>query len=135
MSEQDFFFDDDESVPAKAAPKPAKAAPKPAKAAKAVAASPVAPAAAPEAQDFFSQSVSMSIAALLAVCALLVGVIVGVMLPVGGSGVGGVGSTSSLPGGALQPAPQLSQEQITNGELPAGHPDIGGGSTAATATK
>lgn len=139
MSDQDFFFDDDETTPAKAEPKPAKAAKaaakpatKPATVKSAAAKS--APAVAPEPQDFLSQTVPMSIASLLAVCALLVGVIVGVLLPVGGGSTGS-GSSAVLPGGSLSPAPQLSQEQISQGQLPAGHPNIGGGSTAATAAK
>ncbi len=116
MSDQDFFFDEEEAAPA---PKPrqsrsasrAKSAP-----------------AAPERESsgggsFFAQDVSMSIAALMSVIALLLGVIVGIVIPdQGGSTTTGTTQTSTEQGA---PAPELTEEQLNAG-LPEGHPDISG---------
>lgn len=125
MSDQDFFFEDEEQPAEEAAPKSASKSGGSKSAAK-----PAASAAAPVAQ----QTVTMTVAGLVAVCALLVGVIIGLVIPrqptatVGGSGT--TGTTT---------APQLSPEQMEGGSLPAGHPDITGmggatGTPAATTT-
>jgi flagellar basal body-associated protein FliL len=121
VSDQDFFFDEEEE----AAPAP-KRAERSAKSAK------PAPTAQPAAsQSVFSQDVSMSVAALMAVIALLIGVIIGIVLPVGGSGSATPAATSS---GAVVPAPQLTEDQLNTGELPAGHPDISDMSAGTTET-
>ena len=129
MSDQDFFFDEDET-PAKSAAK--KSAP----AAKSSSSRPVSAAAAPVA----TQSVSMAIAMLIGVIALLVGVIGGIFVGKGlASGTGSLPSATATGSGSTS-APSLSNEQIQNAEtngLPAGHPDIskmGGNATSSTAT-
>lgn len=119
MSDQDFFFEDEErpTEPARASAKPASGSP-----AKAATAAPGALATV--------QTVSVTVAALAAVCALLVGVIIGILIPRSG---GVASSRTTLPPATT--APQLSPEELGSGELPAGHPDIGGmGGTAAPAT-
>lgn len=128
MSDQDFFFDEDEQPKAAEKSAPAKRTGGSSKSAGAKSSK---SAAAPEAAAG-AQSVSMTIAGLIGVIALLVGVIIGILLPLDGStGTAGVGATGSPAG---QTAPQLSPEQMQGG-LPQGHPDInsmGGGATAAT---
>ncbi len=119
MSDQDFFFDDEEQAAEKPAAKQAsghQSAPAPRPKA-------VAPASA--------QSVTVTVAGLIGVVALLVGVIIGILIPTGqqeaGSPAGGLPS-------AIQPAPPLSDEAMQGG-MPEGHPDIGGmGGGEATAT-
>lgn len=117
MSDQDFFFDEEET---EAPAKPEKKASSPGRAK---------PSAAPAQQQFFQQSVSMTVASLVAVIALLLGVIVGFLIPRGPS-------TTATDTGAV--APQLSPEQLQSGQLPPGHPDIsgmtGGQATTGTAT-
>lgn len=128
MSDQDFFFDDEPQ--AKPAAKGSAGAKGPAAAKSASTAKAGAPArqAAPATGSFFAQSVSMAITSLVAVIALLVGLIVGLLIPTGGSAV----PTTSP---AASTAPSLTQDQLNSGELPAGHPDIGGTTTeSATAT-
>lgn len=121
MSDQDFFFDEEDG-----AKQPAKASAT-AKSKSAAAARPAAPASA----SFFEQSVSMSIAALMAVIALLVGVIVGFVIPTGGTTPP---VTATDVGAATQPAPQLTEDQLSSGELPAGHPDLSSLTGSGTAT-
>lgn len=125
MSDQDFFFDEEEkpAAPAKGGNTGAKA---PARAA--------APAASATGIAFFDQSVSMAVATLAAVCALLLGVIVGYAVK---PAAVTVPNTSGAATGSGAAAPQLTEEQLGSGQLPAGHPDIGGlqgGSGAATGT-
>ncbi len=120
MSDQDFFFDEEDG-----AKQPAKATS--AAKSKPVAARPAAPTRA----SFFEQSVSMSIAALMAVIALLVGVIVGFVIPTGGTTPPVTTTTGAV---ATETAPQLSEDQLKSGELPAGHPDLGGMSGNGTTT-
>lgn len=116
MSDQDFFFDEEENeTPAKAE----KKAPTPRQAR-----TPSAPAK----QQVFQQSVSVTVASLVAVIALLLGVIIGFLIPRGG--------TTSTPADTGVVAPQLTPEQLQSGQLPPGHPDISGmmGGQAATGT-
>ncbi|MCL4079314.1 hypothetical protein MX659_06930 [Coriobacteriia bacterium Es71-Z0120] len=115
MSDQDFFFDEEESETPKKAEK------------KAASARPAQKTVAPAKQQVFQQSVSMTVAALVAVIALLLGVIIGILIPTGGSG-------TTTDTGAV--APQLTPEQLQSGQLPPGHPDISGmtGGQAATGT-
>ncbi|MDI6713065.1 MAG: hypothetical protein QMD96_07495 [Anaerosomatales bacterium] len=118
MSDQDFFFDEEESETAAKAEKKVSS-PRQAK-----------PAAAPAKQQVFQQSVSMTVASLVAVIALLLGVIVGYLIPRGAS------TSTPTDTGAI--APQLTPEQLQSGQLPPGHPDIsgmtGGQATTGTAT-
>lgn len=109
MSDQDFFFDEEEQ----AEDKPAKTAARVERAASGTA---------PAASAAGMQSVSMTVASLIGVVALLVGIIIGIIIPAGAS-TGGVPAPTSTGTGAA--APQLSPEELQSGELPSGHPDIG----------
>lgn len=114
MSDQDFFFDEDES-PAEETKEPKKASKTSGTASKKAAQKPDAPAPSGE------KSVTMTIASLIGVVALLVGIIIGILIPAGG--------TSTVPAPTTDPAgvsaPQLSPEQLETGNLPEGHPDLG----------
>ncbi len=126
MSDQDFFFDEDEK-PAKPQSKSAPAKKPAASAAKSARPAAKTAAAAPE------QSVTYTIAALIGVAALLLGVIVGILLPIN---VGGAQTaTPETPGGAngAMSAPQLSPEQMQSGQLPPGHPSVGSGAATGSA--
>ena len=125
MSDQDFFFDEDEKPAEKSASKPvSKPSGKPS--------SPkggAAPAAAGE------RTVTMTVAALIGVVALLFGVIIGLFAAPDSGKVASPNSTATQ-GTA---APALTDEQIQQG-LPEGHPTIPQDMTAtstgeATATK
>jgi len=113
VSDQDFFFDEDEQTE-KAAPQdaPAKKASAPKSSAKA-----------PASDAPGAQSVTVTIAALIGVIGLLAGLVVGLLLPFGNTGAVEPTATGASPAGTT--APQLSPEQMQGGELPAGHPDIG----------
>ena len=140
MSDQDFFFDEEETASAEdKATKPARAAkaePKtpaksPAKAA------PVARKSAPSAESkassaasLFEQSVSMALAALMTVIGLLIGVIIGFVVAPDAATVST--DTPAASNGSGSAAPQLSDEQLQSGTLPEGHPDIS--SMGATGT-
>ena len=118
MSDQDFFFDDEGEQPAKSG-KPAKGAPKEQTGKKSAASSPAATA------SFWQQDTTMAVTGLVGVIALLLGVIVGIVLPVGDT----VADTGEI---IPVTAPELSSEQLESGELPQGHPDVGemtGGAT------
>ncbi len=118
MSDQDFFFDEDDK-PAKSAgkdtakktstPAPRSAAPAPA-----------------------AQTVTMTVAILIGVIGILLGAVIGLF----------VGKSMAAPAVVLpgaggtttgQQAPQLTPEQLQGGELPAGHPSIGGAATGTPA--
>lgn len=121
MSDQDFFFDEEEDAKPKAASKATSGSKKPVPS-KAAAPAP--------AGTFFAQNVSMTVAALMAVIALLLGVIIGIVIPTGSTTVPPVTSSAGT-----DAAPVLSDDQLNSGELPAGHPDISGmatGSAGAT---
>lgn len=120
MSDQDFFFDEDEAqAPASAKSSGDKADKSPSRSKQAEPSATVA-----------GQSVTVTVAALLAIIGVLIGLI------------GGVFVARMLPGGAGAPtaattsAPQLTDQQIQSGELPPNHPNIGqmGGSAAASST-
>ena len=135
MSDQDFFFDED-----KKADKPAaKASAKSGTAAKPAAKSAATPADS-GAGSMADQAVSMTVAVLIGVIGVLLGAIIGLFVgksmavPTVAAETGaitapaGMGSTTATGG----TAPQLSPEQLQNGELPAGHPSIGGSGTASS---
>lgn len=125
MSDQDFFFDEDDQ--------PKKDAPKSGGVKKGSGSSRTA-AAAPAGAE---QSVSVTVTALVAVVAVLLGVIIGIFVGRGLAtpSVPGVGSGATIEGGGATEAPQLTPEQLEGGALPEGHPDIGGGAGgAATGT-
>ena len=130
VSDQDFFFDEDEKPAAKSAKKPgskpvAKKGSGPARAA-------AAPAVTPAISDDF-QAVSMTVAVLLVVIGVLVGVVIGLFV---GKGMATSALTASTAASTVA-APQLTQEQLGSGQLPAGHPNVSlpGASTAATSGK
>ena len=111
MSDQDFFFDDDEAAgdadaPDKAQSKTPVKRPRPAAAA-----------AVPAGQ----QSVTITIAGLIGVVALLLGVVIGLLIPTGGNQAT---SPAPVPPPSGQQAAPLSPEQLEGG-MPPGHPDIG----------
>jgi len=120
--DQDFFFEEEApakaSQPSKGSKSSGAARPSaPQSSAKgAVAAAPV------------ENMVSYTNAALIAVVTLLVGVIIGVMLPIGASNT----NTNTPAASSTGTAPSLTPEDLESGELPPGHPSIGGGSGAAT---
>lgn len=140
MSDQDFFFDDDEGPkkPAKSetdtskstsAKKPASPGPSSAKTS-----SPSAPEAA-YAVPFFERDTTMAVASLLAVIGLLVGVIGGYLLA--GSLTNPAASVPPATNGAVAPAPggtpgALTPDQLKGGQLPAGHPTIPSGTATPT---
>ena len=138
MSDQDFFFDEEEEV-AEKAPKPSsrqpqKSAPKRSgksepKAAPRGSAAAAAPAAG---GSLIEKQVSLTVAALMTVIGLLLGVIIGFVIPDGGT----VSSSGTATPATGSTAPQLSPDQLDSGKLPEGHPPIGdmGGLTDASAT-
>lgn len=70
----------------------------------------------------------MTVAVLFAVIGVLLGAVIGLFL---GKGMVSTSSTAS----SSVTAPQLTQEQMNAGQLPPGHPKIGGlPSAAATPT-
>lgn len=139
MSDQDFFFDEDEDVAAEASKSSAKsaskAAPARSSAPKAAATQKAAPAAKPAAAPAGGSQVSLTVAALMTVVGLLLGVIIGFLLPGGGTSATTNTSAPAVSGGTST-APQLSEDQLTSGELPAGHPPIDsmGGSAETSET-
>ncbi len=123
MSDQDFFFDDD-----KPADKASKSDKTPAKKPSGASTRPAAKSSGskqpvPES----GQSVTMTMAIMFAVIGLLVGVIVGLFV----GNMMNAGSSAVLPasGGS---APALSQDQLNGGQLPAGHPSVGGATGGGT---
>lgn len=113
MSEQDFFFDEDEQVAEESAPKSAE---RPARA-QAAKSAPAATAATT------AQGISMTVASLIGVVALLAGVVIGMLIP---SGDNVPAPTATGTTGTTGQAPQLTQDQLDSGQLPAGHPNISG---------
>jgi hypothetical protein len=120
VSDQDFFFDEEEES-AKPAPQTESKG-----SAKTVGKSP-APrprqTASPSASggSFFEQNVSMAVAGLMTVIGLLIGVILGyVVAP------DAVATNTGITGTGTGTAPSLTQDQLNSGSLPAGHPDISG---------
>lgn len=119
MSEQDFFFEEE--------PDAKSSSTKGSKAPKAPVTTPSkSSAAAPTPVSASSDdSTTWSVAALIGVVGLLLGAILGFVL--GMTVVGNSASSTSLtpaPITGTQPAPQLTTEQISAGELPAGHPSV-----------
>jgi hypothetical protein len=125
VSDQDFFFDeeDDAKPAAKSGSKAAAGSKAPTGAKGARAPQP----AATSGGGFFAQSVSMAVTSLVAVIALLVGLIVGILIPSGGA-------TPQTASPAATVAPTLSEDQLNSGELPAGHPPVSDPTTESAAT-
>jgi hypothetical protein len=118
VSDQDFFFDDDEKPAAKSDNKTAKKAGAPASRP----ASKGTPAPAP------AQSVTMTMAILFAVIGVLLGVVIGLFV---GNMLNPVGTNAVAPAATV--APTLTQDQLNSGQLPAGHPAITGGASSTPA--
>ena len=143
MSDQDFFFDDEDAPAAK---EPSAAASAPGKSgsgdrtapdksasgkqATRSSATPVTPAGG----QFFEQNVAMPVAALLMVIALLIGMIIGIFVgkAISGSAVPVTTSSGSTTPPSASPSP-LTSEQMQGG-LPSGHPDIGAAGNATSET-
>lgn len=128
MSDQDFFFDEDEKPAAKT---PAR------KASGSGAAKPAATASAPSAAPAVTAAtVTMTVAVLIGVIGILIGAIGGIF--VGRSLASTTVATPALGApsvtGTGTSAPQLSPEQL-QGDLPSGHPAIGSGAATATPGK
>jgi hypothetical protein len=115
VSDQDFFFDEDEQ------PKPAEKATAPTKKSGSSGSASRPPASGGE------QSVSMTVAVLIGVVTMLLGVIIGLFIGRGMATPAVVAPTGTGTTPQQQGAPQLSPEQLEGGQLPEGHPDIGGG--------
>lgn len=130
--DQDFFSEGEESEsktekPAAKGTSAKTSSSKPASKAVAAKVAPKPAAKAPASSSFFDQQISVAMASLVAIVALLVGVI-GTMLFVG------TPSTTTTPANSFQgtggaAAPQLTPDQLNSGQLPAGHPAIPGTST------
>jgi hypothetical protein len=126
VSDQDFFFDDDEKPAAKS---DSKAKPSGARGGSKGSSRPAPAPAAPS-----GQTVSMTLAILFAVIGLLAGMVIGLFI----GNLTTPASTATVGTGATGAAPSLSEDQLQGGQLPAGHPSITGGagsSSTATATK
>jgi hypothetical protein len=120
VSDQDFFFDEEEQQEEKPAKSGGSSAKKSDASSKKSAPAKRSSSASASDTPVMERSVSVMIAGLIGVVALLAGVIVGILIPTESSVPG---PTATTPG-AEQPAPQLSPEQLEGG-LPEGHPDLG----------
>jgi len=124
VSDQDFFFDEDETTVAettKATSKPAgKATTGRSGAAKAASATKAVSAPAGGSQ------VSLMVAVLMTVVGLLLGVIIGFILPGGGSSSTPASTTAPAAMDSGSVAPQLTEDQLNSGEMPPGHPAVSG---------
>ena len=140
MSDQDFFFDEEETTPAEAAKPSSKSAGKTAPARSSAPKSTPARTPGPAAQSAPAatgeKQVSLTVAALMTVVGVLLGVIIGFLLPGGGTTATPSTGTPAAVSGTGSTAPQLSEEQLTSGELPAGHPPVEsmGGSSETSET-
>jgi hypothetical protein len=145
VSDQDFFFDEDETASqategkAAAAKSSVKSASRPAPAERKAASKPAPKAAVkpevttPRGPSFFEQSVSMTIAALMTVIGVLAGVIVGFIVAPDSTTVSTGSTATSASAESSAAAPTLTEEQLSSGALPEGHPDISSMSTSETA--
>lgn len=135
MSDQDFFFDDEEPVrdkknAAKASAKGGASGQKtaPAKGGttgqKKAAPAPVAT------SQFLDRSITMSVAGLLMAIALLVGVIVGFLMNGAMSPSAASSAAAQAPGSGTSPAAALTQDQLSQ-PLPPGHVPVSGGPTGS----
>ena len=135
MSDQDFFFDEEDEKPARTQKSAAKSSSKSTgstTAAARTASAKAAPAKAPEPSGegflFESMTVSKGIAVLVVVCALLLGLAAGILIGQSRAQTIAVSSVPAVSTG--QTAPQLTQEQLNSGSLPAGHPSVGATSSS-----
>jgi len=125
VSDQDFFFDEDEKPAKSGGNAPVKkTGSSPSRTGSKSAASSAGTSAS-------GQSVSMTIAILMAVIGVLLGAVIGLF--VGRSMAVPAVATVGAGAATTQQAPQLTPDQLNSGELPAGHPSVGG-APAATAT-
>ncbi|HEX9093222.1 MAG TPA: hypothetical protein VF902_04490 [Coriobacteriia bacterium] len=139
MSDQDFFFDEeDEARPTESSAPAGKAktgsGAKPQGAASAPAkrggAAPAASSDTSAQTPLLEQNVTVMVAGMLMVVGILVGFIIGFLIGGGTSAPAAVPSTTSAPVGAVTPG-TLTDQQVQQG-LPAGHPSIGATGTGAT---
>lgn len=124
MSDQDFFFEEEpenKDRSSKASTKAATPKTSPKAASTAVAESAV--------QDIdddaplLERPTTWAVAILIGVIGLLIGAIGGFLLG-SNSGAALPAASSTAPAASTAPAPELSNDQIESGELPAGHPPI-----------
>jgi len=122
VSDQDFFFDEDEKPAAKSGAKKGSSS------GKAASTAPAAPASGD------SQSVSLMVAVLVGVIGVLLGVVVGLFIGKGMAAPAVPTTATTIEGatGGAVSAPQLTQEQIEAGALPEGHPQVGAPATETT---
>lgn len=134
MSDQDFFFDEEDEAVSEAPKASSKSGGK-AQAPARQAAPKQRTAAAPSAAPAGEKQVSMTVAALMAVVSLLLGVIIGFVLPGGSTGTAPSNGAAIGTGGTAAPGP-LTEDQLNSGQLPEGHPPIEsmGATGAAEAT-
>ena len=126
MSDQDFFFDEDEKPSKTTAKTPAK------KSGTSSSSSTRSTAASTSAASAAAQPVSMTIAILMGVIGLLLGTVIGLMVGMNlvKPAAGAIDATGGA--GTAVTAPQLSPEQMQSGELPPNHPAVGGGAATGT---
>jgi hypothetical protein len=126
VSDQDFFFDEEDKPAKDAGSASKKAGTSPSRSGSGSTPSKSAASAAP------AQTVSMTIAILIGVIGILLGAVIGLF--VGKSmAVPTVAVTPGAGTGTTQQAPQLTPEQLQGGQLPAGHPSVGGAATGTPA--
>jgi hypothetical protein len=126
VSDQDFFFDEDDKSAKTSGSSAAKKTGS--SASRTGSGSSNKGAAAPAS----AQTVSMTVAVLIGVIGILLGAVIGLF----------VGKSMAVPTVAVAPgagtsttqqAPQLTPEQLQGGQLPAGHPSVGGTATGTPA--
>lgn len=113
MSDQDFFFDEDERPAAKTGGKKASTSGK---------------ASSPAPRDealVTAQGVAPIVVVLIGVIGLLLGAVIGLFIGKGMATPAGTASNIGVPAASVIPAPQLTEEQLSTGELPSGHPQVG----------
>jgi len=133
VSDQDFFFDEDEK-PAAKAPVKKTGGSTPAKSTSKTAATAVAP-------EATAATVTMTVAILIGVIGILIGAIGGIFIGRGLASTTVATPSATAPaatgtgtGTGTGAAPQLSPEQL-QGDLPQGHPSIGSGAATTTPGK
>jgi hypothetical protein len=126
VSDQDFFFDEDDKPAKGSGSSPAK------KTGTTTSRSGSSSANRGAAAPASVQTVSMTVAVLIGVIGILLGAVIGLF----------VGKSLAVPTVAVAPgagtsttqqAPQLTPEQLQGGQLPAGHPSVGGAATGTPA--
>lgn len=137
MNDQDFFFEEESNAKASAAKGSKASAKAPAKSsvtAPARTSSKAAPRAAANDPVAADQSTTWAVAVLIGVIGLLLGAILGFMLgsTIAKSTAVAPAAASSAASSSSEQAPALSSDQISAGQLPAGHPAVNVSGTSDT---